>query len=227
MTFRDNARIKAEAASKATGLPAFADDSGWWWMGSMARPVSIPRVGPANKISPRHGNDRRKAARTRCHGAGRSPRPFRSALCVAWPDSHLEEFEARVDGTLVRPPRGDQGFGYDPCFSRTATRAHSADAQRRETRPAAAGRACRTGLAPSSSLRRRALPDDEQTAFGVYVHWPFCLSKCPYCDSTAMCGASQSMRLASSSFTAEIASTAARVPGRTVSTIFSVVVRRR
>jgi XTP/dITP diphosphohydrolase len=41
---------------------------------------------------------------------------FVSALCVAWPDGHVEEVEARVDGTLVWPPRGDQGFGYDPMF---------------------------------------------------------------------------------------------------------------
>jgi XTP/dITP diphosphohydrolase len=41
---------------------------------------------------------------------------FVSALCVAWPDGHLEEFEARVDGTLVWPPRGTKGFGYDPIF---------------------------------------------------------------------------------------------------------------
>jgi XTP/dITP diphosphohydrolase len=41
---------------------------------------------------------------------------FVSALCVAWPDGHLEEFEATVDGTLVWPPRGDKGFGYDPMF---------------------------------------------------------------------------------------------------------------
>ena len=41
---------------------------------------------------------------------------FVSALCVAWPDGHLEEFEARVNGTLVWPPRGDAGFGYDPMF---------------------------------------------------------------------------------------------------------------
>jgi XTP/dITP diphosphohydrolase len=37
-------------------------------------------------------------------------------LCVAWPDGHREEFEATVDGTLVWPPRGDKGFGYDPMF---------------------------------------------------------------------------------------------------------------
>jgi Xanthosine triphosphate pyrophosphatase len=41
---------------------------------------------------------------------------FVSALCVAWPDGHLEEFEGRVDGTLVWPPRGTAGFGYDPVF---------------------------------------------------------------------------------------------------------------
>jgi XTP/dITP diphosphohydrolase len=41
---------------------------------------------------------------------------FVSALCVAWPDGHVEEFEAHVDGTIVWPPRGDKGFGYDPIF---------------------------------------------------------------------------------------------------------------
>jgi XTP/dITP diphosphohydrolase len=41
---------------------------------------------------------------------------FVSALCVAWPDGHLEEVEGRVDGTLVWPPRGTAGFGYDPAF---------------------------------------------------------------------------------------------------------------
>jgi XTP/dITP diphosphohydrolase len=41
---------------------------------------------------------------------------FVSALCVAWPDGHAEEFEATVDGTIVWPPRGTAGFGYDPLF---------------------------------------------------------------------------------------------------------------
>jgi XTP/dITP diphosphohydrolase len=53
------------------------------------------------------------------HGATRPAlrtAQFVSALCVAWPDGHIEEFEARVDGTLVWPPRGDKGFGYDPMF---------------------------------------------------------------------------------------------------------------
>jgi putative oxygen-independent coproporphyrinogen III oxidase len=60
-----------------------------------------------------------------------------------------------------------------------------------------------------------------KTAFGVYVHWPFCLSKCPYCDFNshvrhAAIDEARHVR----AFTAEIAATAARVPGRTVSTIF-------
>jgi len=54
-----------------------------------------------------------------CRSAAQPHRPgraFRLALCVAWPDGHLEEVEARVDGRLVWPPRGSAGFGYDPAF---------------------------------------------------------------------------------------------------------------
>ena len=63
--------------------------------------------------------------------------------------------------------------------------------------------------------------NDESAAFGVYVHWPFCLSKCPYCDfnSHVRHAAIDEARFARA-FAAEIAATAARVPGRTVSTIF-------
>ena len=65
---------------------------------------------------------------------------FVSALCVAWPDDHLEEVEARVDGTLVWPPRGSAGFGYDPMFLPDGHHAHlRRDDQYREARPAAAG----------------------------------------------------------------------------------------
>src|SRR5262249_33436483 len=60
-----------------------------------------------------------------------------------------------------------------------------------------------------------------KTAFGVYVHWPFCLSKCPYCDfnSHVRHAAIDEARFVRA-FAAEIAATAARVPGRTVSSIF-------
>ena len=60
-----------------------------------------------------------------------------------------------------------------------------------------------------------------KSAFGVYVHWPFCLSKCPYCDfnSHVRHAAIDEARFVRA-FTAELAATAARAPGRTVSTIF-------
>ena len=64
---------------------------------------------------------------------------FVSALCVAWPDGHLEEVEARVDGTLVWPPRGTAGFGYDPMFLPDGhTRTFGEMTSDREARPAAA-----------------------------------------------------------------------------------------
>src|SRR5215467_4159040 len=65
------------------------------------------------------------------------------------------------------------------------------------------------------------LKTDGAPAFGVYVHWPFCLSKCPYCDfnSHVRHAAIDEARYVRA-FAAEIAATAARVPGRTVSTIF-------
>ena len=65
------------------------------------------------------------------------------------------------------------------------------------------------------------MPSADTTAFGVYVHWPFCLSKCPYCDfnSHVRHAAIDEVRFRRA-FEAEIASTAARVPGRTVASIF-------
>ena len=87
-------------------------------MRSTASPASIRRAGPAPpRISPA-----RWRASTRCCASAARSTPaqrkahFVSALCVAWPDGHVEEFEATVDGTLVWPPRGHKGFGYDPMF---------------------------------------------------------------------------------------------------------------
>jgi len=118
MTFRENAHIKAEAAAKAAGLPAFADDSGL----VVDTLDGAPGIHSARWAGPER--DFRRAMQTieeklRERGATTPERRkahFVSALCMAWPDGHVEEFEGRVDGTLVWPPRGDQGFGYDPMF---------------------------------------------------------------------------------------------------------------
>ncbi len=117
-SFRANARIKAEAAAKASNLPAFADDSGLTVDTLDGQPGihSARWAGPdkdfrfaMNKIQSLLMERGAKAAeRRRGH--------FVSALCVAWPDGHVEEFEATVDGTVVWPPRGTLGFGYDPLF---------------------------------------------------------------------------------------------------------------
>ena len=117
-SFRANARIKAEAAAKASNLPAFADDSGLTVDALDGQPGihSARWAGPdkdfrfaMNKIqSLLIERGAKSAERRRGH--------FVSALCVAWPDGHVEEFEATVDGTIVWPPRGTLGFGYDPLF---------------------------------------------------------------------------------------------------------------
>jgi XTP/dITP diphosphohydrolase len=118
MTFRDNARIKAQAAAAATGLPAFADDSGL----AVDALDGAPGIHSARWAGPDKNFFRAMETiedKLRERGASAPERRkahFVSALCVAWPDGHTEEFEARVDGTLLWPPRGDKGFGYDPMF---------------------------------------------------------------------------------------------------------------
>ncbi|MDB5574678.1 MAG: non-canonical purine pyrophosphatase, RdgB/HAM1 family [Tardiphaga sp.] len=117
-TFKANAAIKAVAAAQASQLPAFADDSGL---------VVDALDGAPGIYSARWAGDSKDftAAMTRIErllqerGAttpDQRKAHFVSALCVAWPDGHLEEVEARADGTLIWPPRGDAGFGYDPLF---------------------------------------------------------------------------------------------------------------
>ena len=117
-SFRDNARIKAVAAARAARRPAFADDSGLTVdaLGGEPGIYSARWAGPAKDfgLAMRTVEDKLRA-----RGA-LAPRErkahFVSALCVAWPDGHVEEFEATVEGALVWPPRGTQGFGYDPMF---------------------------------------------------------------------------------------------------------------
>jgi XTP/dITP diphosphohydrolase len=114
-SFADNARIKAQVAAGGARLPALADDSGL----AVAALDGAPGIHSARWAGPNKDFAaamqrietmlrERNAANRRAH--------FVAALCVAWPDGHLEEFECRVGGTIVHPPRGEQGFGYDPIF---------------------------------------------------------------------------------------------------------------
>jgi XTP/dITP diphosphohydrolase len=117
-TFADNARIKARAAAPAAGLPAFADDSGLVVDALDGAPgIHSARWAGSSRDFARAMQRVEEALRARGANLPAQRRAhFVSALCVAWPDGHVEEFEGRVDGTLVWPPRGKHGFGYDPMF---------------------------------------------------------------------------------------------------------------
>jgi XTP/dITP diphosphohydrolase len=117
-TFRDNARIKAQAAAAATGRPAFADDSGLVVDALDGAPgiYSARWAGPDKNFQRAMETIEDKLRERGAMTADRRKAHFVSALCVAWPDGHTEDFEARVDGVLIWPPRGDKGFGYDPMF---------------------------------------------------------------------------------------------------------------
>ena len=112
-SFTANALLKARAAAEASGLPALADDSG----------LTVPALGGAPGImSARWAGPNRDfnaaMARLARELAGHSDRraAFVSVLALAWPDGEARCFEGRVKGTLVFPPRGSRGFGYDPVF---------------------------------------------------------------------------------------------------------------
>ena len=117
-TFRENARIKAAAAARATGLPAFADDSGLAVDALDGEPgiYSARWAGPDKDFSAAMQKVDRLLRERGAIAPDARRAHFVSALCLAWPDGHVEGFEARVDGTLVWPPRGTQGFGYDAMF---------------------------------------------------------------------------------------------------------------
>jgi XTP/dITP diphosphohydrolase len=117
-TFLANARIKAEAAAKAAGLAAFADDSGLAVDALNGQPGihSARWAGPAKDFNGAMTRVERLLQKRGAREAAQRGAHFVSALCVAWPDGHCEEVEARVDGVLVWPPRGTAGFGYDPVF---------------------------------------------------------------------------------------------------------------
>lgn len=112
-TFIANAELKALVAATASGLPAIADDSG----------LCVDALGGAPGIySARWAGENKDfaAAMAQVNEAMGKEGPrtahFICALSVAWPDGHVETVEGRVDGRLVWPPRGDNGFGYDPMF---------------------------------------------------------------------------------------------------------------
>ena len=117
-SFMTNARIKAVAAATAAKLAAFADDSGLVVDALDGAPgiYSARWAGPNKDFNAAMSRIERLLVERGASEPSQRRAHFVSALCVAWPDGHVEEVEARVDGTLVWPPRGTAGFGYDPMF---------------------------------------------------------------------------------------------------------------
>jgi len=118
-TFAGNARIKAHVAAQGTGLPSLADDSGL----EVDALDGAPGVFTADWAETPTGRDY-PMAMAKVHDAllaKLTARPwtgrFRSTLCLAWPDGTDEIFEGSVEGELVWPPRGMNGFGFDPMFA--------------------------------------------------------------------------------------------------------------
>jgi XTP/dITP diphosphohydrolase len=117
-SFVANAKIKAAAAAQAAQLPAFADDSGLVVDALDGAPgiLSARWAGPSKDFNAAMTRIERLLGERGAREPAQRKAHFVSALCVAWPDGHIEEVEARADGTLVWPPRGSAGFGYDPMF---------------------------------------------------------------------------------------------------------------
>lgn len=115
-TFAENATIKAEAASRATGLQAFADDSGLCVAALDGAPgiYSARLAKEAGSFAAAMDEIAHQLAATQTGAPHRAW--FVSALALARPDAPVLIVEGRVDGDLVFPGRGTLGFGYDPIF---------------------------------------------------------------------------------------------------------------
>lgn len=115
-TFVANAELKAMQAADLSGLPALADDSGLCVEALNGEPgiFSARWAGPSKDFGLAMELVEKKLAE-KGPDASRDAH-FVCALALAWPDGHVEWFEGRVDGTLVWPPRGANGFGYDAMF---------------------------------------------------------------------------------------------------------------
>ena len=118
MTFAENARIKASAAARTSGKPAFADDSGLVVdaLGGEPGIHSARWAGPDKDFRAAMNRIQTLLIERGAKTLEQRRAHFIAALCLAWPDGHVEDFEGRVDGVAVCPPRGDKGFGYDPLF---------------------------------------------------------------------------------------------------------------
>ncbi len=117
-TFEENAELKSRAAASASGLPALADDSGFCVEALDGAPgvYSARWAGPDKDfaMAMRTVEEKLQAAGATTQDRRRSS--FVAVLALSWPDGETRLFRGEVEGTCVWPPRGQNGFGYDPVF---------------------------------------------------------------------------------------------------------------
>ena len=115
-TYAGNARIKAHFAAKASGKLALSDDSGF----SVEILDGAPGVYSADWAETSNGRNFSMAMSKIWDKIQHAEKPckakFCCTLCLAWPDGHDELFEGSINGEIAWPPRGNNGFGYDPMF---------------------------------------------------------------------------------------------------------------
>ena len=114
-TFAGNAALKARAAAEASGLPALADDSGLevFAIGCDPGVYSARWAGPNKDFGFAMERVHEELEK---HGAADFSARFVCALALAQPGGEVEVYEGEARGVIVWPPRGTQGFGYDPIF---------------------------------------------------------------------------------------------------------------
>jgi len=117
-TFAANALIKAQAAAEKSGFVALSDDSGLAVDALDGAPgiYSARWAGENNDFALAMRNVEEALAGKGATAPEQRKGHFICALCLATPDGTHEVYEGRIDGTLVWPPRGENGFGYDPVF---------------------------------------------------------------------------------------------------------------
>jgi XTP/dITP diphosphohydrolase len=114
-TFAGNARLKAEAAAKASGLPALADDSGLC-VAALDGAPGIYSARWAGETKDFHAAMKRVEEEVKKTESSDSRAYFVCVLALAAPNEETQLFEGRIYGALTFPPRGERGFGYDPIF---------------------------------------------------------------------------------------------------------------
>ncbi len=116
-SFIANARIKALAAARATGMPALADDSGLCVDALDGAPgIYSARWADGGDFATAMAKVEQALEKVGARDAARRGAAFHCALCLAWPDGHTESFLGKVAGRIVWPGRGENGFGYDAIF---------------------------------------------------------------------------------------------------------------